>query len=286
MNEEIDVLQNQDTEIVADAEAGDLNDQDFESDADEISDGGDTDEEFHLEEIEYEGKQYKLPPELKSALLRQSDYTKKTQEIAEQRRAIESQRQEIENHVKLQQATFQEATKVAAMDEQIAQFNQVDWANLSQQDPVKAQELFFQFSQLKDQRNAAVTQINAKMQQKAFEDQQSFAKRLEESEAVLRREIPNWSPAVEKQLYDTGVQMGFSDHELKMIAAEPRIVKLIYAQHRLNQLEKRSDQVKPPSIKPVTNIQSKSSVGKKDLSEMSQAEFEKRRREIIKARRN
>ena len=286
MNEEIDVLQNQDTEIVADAEAGDLNDQDFESDADEISDGGDTDEEFHLEEIEYEGKQYKLPPELKSALLRQSDYTKKTQEIAEQRRAIESQRQEIENHVKLQQATFQEATKVAAMDEQIAQFNQVDWANLSQQDPVKAQELFFQFSQLKDQRNAAVTQINAKMQKKAFEDQQSFAKRLEESEAVLRREIPNWSPAVEKQLYDTGVQMGFSDHELKMIAAEPRIVKLIYAQHRLNQLEKRSDQVKPPSIKPVTNIQSKSSVGKKDLSEMSQAEFEKRRREIIKARRN
>lgn len=285
MNEETEFLQNQDAEIVTDAEAGDLNDQDFESDADEISDGGDTDEEFHLEEIEYEGKQYKLPPELKSALLRQSDYTKKTQEVAEQRRAIEAQRQEIENHVKLQQATFQEAAKVAAMDEQIAQFNQVDWTTLNQQDPVKAQELFFQFSQLKDQRNAAATQINAKMQQKAFEDQQLFAKKLEESEAVLQREIPNWSPAVEKQLYDTGVQMGFSDHELRMIAAEPRIVKLIYAQHRLNQLEKQSNQAKP-SIKPVTNIQSKSSAGKKDLSEMSQDEFEKRRREIIKARRN
>ena len=285
MSEETEVLQNQEAEIVTDAEASDLNDQGFDGDTNEISDADDISEESLLEEIEYEGKQYKLPPELKSALLRQSDYTKKTQEVAEQRRAIEHQRQEIENHVKLQQATFQEAAKVAAMDEQIAQFNQVDWTTLSQQDPVKAQELFFQFSQLKDQRNAAATQINAKMQQKAFEDQQLFAKKLEESEAVLQREIPNWSPAVEKQLYDTGVQMGFSDHELRMIAAEPRIVKLIYAQHRLNQLEKQSNQTKP-SIKPVTNIQSKSSVGKKDLSEMSQAEFEKRRREIIKARRN
>jgi hypothetical protein len=171
------------------------------------------------------------------------------------------------------------------MDEQIEQFNRLDWANLSQQDPIKAQELFFQFSQLKDQRNAAATQINAKMQQKAIEDQQGFAKRLEDSEAVLRRDIPNWSPVVEKQLYDTGVKNGFSDQELRMIAAEPRIVKLIYAQMKLDQLEKQSNGPKP-AIKPVTNIKPKGQAGKKELSEMSQSEFEKRRREVIKARRN
>ena len=251
-------------------------DQEEQAEADE--------QEPEYEDYELDGKVYKVPAEVKPYLLRQADYTKKTQEVAEQRRVLESQRQEIEKHVQLQQATFQEAAKVAAMDEQIAQFNQVDWANLSQQDPVKAQELFFQFSQLKDQRNAAAAQINAKMQQKAFEDQQSFAKKLEESEAILQRDIPNWSPAVEKQLYDTGVNMGFSDQELRMIAAEPRIVKLIYAQHRLNQLEKQSNLAKS-GIKPVTVIKPKGQAGKKDLADMSQAEFEKRRREIIKARR-
>ena len=248
----------------------------------EQAEGGEQEAEF--EEYELDGKVYKVPAEVKPYLLRQADYTKKTQEVAEQRRILESQRQEIEKHVQLQQATFQEAAKVAAMDEQIAQFNQVDWANLSQQDPVKAQELMFQFIQLKDQRNAVAAQINAKMQQKAFEDQQSFAKKLEESEAILQRDIPNWSPAVEKQLYDTGVNMGFSDQELRMIAAEPRIVKLIYAQHRLNQLEKQSNIAKP-GIKPVTVIKSKGQAGRKDLADMNQAEFEKRRREIIKARR-
>ena len=248
----------------------------------EQAEGGEQEAEF--EEYELDGKVYKVPAEVKPYLLRQADYTKKTQEVAEQRRILESQRQEIEKHVQLQQATFQEAAKVAAMDEQIAQFNQVDWANLNQQDPVKAQELMFQFIQLKDQRNAVAAQINAKMQQKAFEDQQSFAKKLEESEAILQRDIPNWSPAVEKQLYDTGVNMGFSDQELRMIAAEPRIVKLIYAQHRLNQLEKQSNVAKP-GIKPVTVIKSKGQAGRKDLADMNQAEFEKRRREIIKARR-
>lgn len=271
-------------EVVIEDEGIDSGSEDIEDNEyqEEQAEGGEQEAEF--EEYELDGKVYKVPAEVKPYLLRQADYTKKTQEVAEQRRILESQRQEIEKHVQLQQATFQEAAKVAAMDEQIAQFNQLDWANLSQQDPVKAQELFFQFSQLKDQRNAAATQINAKMQQKALEEQQSYAKRLEDSEAVLRREIPNWSPAVEKQLYDTGVELGFSDQELKMIAAEPRIVKLIYAQMKLNQIG-RKDSAKP-QVKPVTTIKPKGSIGKKDPSEMSDAEFEKWRRNTIKARRN
>ena len=38
-----------------------------------------------FEEVEYEGKRYALPKELKDAILRQSDYTRKTQELAQQR---------------------------------------------------------------------------------------------------------------------------------------------------------------------------------------------------------
>ncbi|KPF66114.1 hypothetical protein IP84_17015 [beta proteobacterium AAP99] len=52
-------------------------------------------QEPSLEDVEYEGKSYKLPPELKNALLRQADYTRKTQEVAQERSILQGQRQEV-----------------------------------------------------------------------------------------------------------------------------------------------------------------------------------------------
>ena len=40
------------------------------------------------EEVEYEGKTYKVPKELKGALMKNADYTQKTQEVAEQRKSV------------------------------------------------------------------------------------------------------------------------------------------------------------------------------------------------------
>jgi len=51
-------------------------------------------EKATLETVEYEGKTYQLPPELKSALLRQQDYTRKTQEVATIRKQVEADQQQ------------------------------------------------------------------------------------------------------------------------------------------------------------------------------------------------
>lgn len=45
-----------------------------------------------LEEFDIDGTKYKLPAAVKPHLLRQQDYTRKTQELAEQRRAVEQER--------------------------------------------------------------------------------------------------------------------------------------------------------------------------------------------------
>jgi hypothetical protein len=56
--------------------------------APEDEDGAD-DADDSLEEIEHEGKKHKVPKELKDAFLRHSDYTRKTQEVAEQRKQVD-----------------------------------------------------------------------------------------------------------------------------------------------------------------------------------------------------
>jgi hypothetical protein len=58
-----------------------------------------------FEEVEYEGELYQVPPKLKEAIIRQSDYTKKTQEVAETRKLIEHQQSQL--RVAQQQAAFE-----------------------------------------------------------------------------------------------------------------------------------------------------------------------------------
>src|SRR5437868_9942337 len=74
--------------ILPDAQEVDPQAVDNESDA-----AGEEPEES--DEIEHEGRKYQVPKALKPLLLMQADYTRKTQEVAEQRRAVQAERQAL-----------------------------------------------------------------------------------------------------------------------------------------------------------------------------------------------
>lgn len=92
-------------------------------------------------EVVYDGKSYQLQSELKDALLRQADYTRKTQEVAQTRKALEAARAEHHQHVANTRAHMQDAARIVALNDQLAQFAQVDWRALQAQDPSR-QRLF------------------------------------------------------------------------------------------------------------------------------------------------
>ena len=87
----------------------------------------------------------------------QKDYTVKTQSLAEQRKTFEAQSQFQQQHI-------QEFAKVVALNDSIAEFEMIDWNALSQEDPVKAQQLFFHKSSLESQRNQLAQTISQKNQ--------------------------------------------------------------------------------------------------------------------------
>ena len=99
------------------------------------------------EEIDYEGEKYRVPPKLKDAFLRMADYTQKTQEVAETRKAIEGERAAFEQERNLaaqsyqrQQANLQAYASLSALDGKLEQFGSVNWQQWSDQDPVEAQK--------------------------------------------------------------------------------------------------------------------------------------------------
>ena len=131
-------------------------------------------------EVDYNGKSYCLPPELKDALLRQADYTRKTQELAEGRRALEAARVEHHQQVVRTRGHIQDAARIVALNDQLAQLSQVNWQALQAQNPARAQALYQQFEQLKDLRRRAARAWTQREQDHISHSQRATARRAQE----------------------------------------------------------------------------------------------------------
>lgn len=253
-----------------------LEDAELESEESDIeSEESDADQEDDSEEVDFRGSKYRLPKDAAHGVREiQKDYTQKTMALAEQRKAFEAQ-------AKFQQENWQESARVAALDERLAEFNQVDWNRLSDDDPVLWQKLFAQRSVLEGQRNQLVAQVAQKQQQMHLQQQQEFAQQIEASETVLKREIKEWSPQLESNLQQFAVdKFGFGMEEVKASKANPQLYKLLHLAYVGEQLlKKQAAKPRPQVTKPVTVLKSGKGSAKVDPSKMSFAEYQKWRRQ-------
>lgn len=240
------------------------------------------------EEIEHDGEKFRVPKKLKDAFLRQSDYTRKTQDIAAQRQAIEQQAQQVRQQAAMQHQHIQEIAEAVSIDRQLEQLRAIDWNALTTSDPVEAMRLDRQMRELTEQRGQIVNGITQRQQQQAMEAQQTAARQLQEAAAQVALEIPNWGPEIQKTLSEYGATQGYQQQELASVA-DPRAVKLLHKAYLYDQMvakQAKESKVKPESQeKPVTKIAASKSNTVKDPSKMTDTEFNEWRRKQI-ARRN
>ena len=231
---------NQEEEEV-DAEQLEADGEEEEEDSTDGSEGEEDSEEDSEEQpiqslkLKVNGEEIEKPLEEVIALAQQGfDYTKKTQELSEQRKgleeyaqAVQAQEQAFQQQVQLNQALIGDVAQLTAIDQQLAAYADVNWQQLSDNDFVEAQKLFFTYNQLQTQRANLAQQFEAKQNQLMQTHQQSLAKRVQEGQAVLAKEIPNWSRETSQAIISTGKDYGFSDNELSAIV-DPRHVKVLH----------------------------------------------------------
>lgn len=217
-------------------------------------------EEPRILKLKHDGQEIEKTEEEVLALAQQGfDYTKKTQQLADERRQIESQAQAIkaqehtfQQQVQLQTALIQDIAKITAIDEQLNQYQQLDWNSLSNNDPVEAQKLFFSYSQLQTQRGQMVNQLETKHREISNHQQQAFQQTLAENQAIVERDIPNWAE-VKPKIRQTGKDAyGFTDQELSSIV-DARQLKVLHDAMKWRELQasKPSVQNKVSQAKPV-----------------------------------
>lgn len=185
--------------------------------------------------LKVNGEEITKPKDEVIALAQQGvDYTQKTQALAEQRKAIEeqaqalqAQEQAIQEQALLQEALIDDVAQLKAIDRQLEAYSQINWQQLSDQDFVEAQKLFFTYNQLQTQRNEVAQTLQAKAAQVQQLRAQQTYESLEKGRAKLAQEIPNWSPQVAQQLRATGLEYGLTEAQVDNIN-DPIAVKILY----------------------------------------------------------
>lgn len=174
--------------------------------------------EDDLEEVEHDGKKYRIPKAVKPALMFQSDYTKKTQALAEQRKAFDE-------HEKAVQAERQYyANQLAQLTQHLAQAIQQgpteeQLVELSKKDPIA----YIQARAERDTRLAQLQQAQQQEQQIRQKQEADYKRQqadyITKERTTLLDKVPDWKDeSVQKREFEEmsayAQSVGYTPEEL------------------------------------------------------------------------
>lgn len=178
-------------------------------------------------EVEFEGKTYKVPNELKTAIIHQADYTRKTQEVAEQRKANAERTQFLEQQERILAQSFDKAVEFRDVQNRLSQFEKIDWQALVDQDPVQATKLNIAYQQTQreaQEKYGEWQQARTQTQQLSDENRQQV---LVEAQKELKARLPDFNATTAEKIKTAARDYGITDAEINALI-DPRFVHILH----------------------------------------------------------
>lgn len=180
--------------------------------------------------------------QLRNERMMQSDYQRKTQELAQQRNQVQEQlRQQVEQ-VRAQALQELQIYEDAMLQAVAPQLQGIDWNRLSQEDPAQWAHL----RQIRDNVQQSLQAIRYQRhqieQQQQAEQQQRVAQALQQANQTLSTELPGWGPELQRSLAKTAQAYGFADQELANVV-DPRVIKVLHDAHKWRELQTQKPEV-------------------------------------------
>lgn len=183
---------------------------------------------------------------------RQADYQRKTQALAEERKTLESVRQQTE----AERAYYaQTVSQLRSQLEAIAP-QEPDWETLHKEDPLNFPIIEKQWRDYKANLQA-VQQEEARLKALAYQEEQSRLKLIvDEGRKYIVDQMPEWKDEAKwnnarGQLREYGKKIGYTDEELAM-AYDPRAILVLEKARRYDALQNNSPKpIQKASPKPL-----------------------------------
>ena len=234
----------------------------------ETEDTGEEETEEVAEESNYtikvDGEEYEVNlEELKAGYQRQSDYTRKSQALAEGRKeneAIQSER------IRLEQERQMYANGLQMLKEQqsakLQEFKGVDWENLKEEDPYAYMLKKDEYRDAQDKARNAAQQQQIVQQQQKQQEAQSRATFVQDQYSQLVNALPEWDnkeSTVKEDIRKFAISSGYAPEEVDQLA-DHRSVLILKKAMEFDKLTKKVAP-KKKAIKKVPKVQ-KSGRGK------------------------
>ena len=199
--------------------------------------------------------------ELLKGYSRTADYTKKTQEVAEARKMVESERQKIEEASRLRD---QYAERLGVIEQMLTQTEKAeDLSALKETDPIGYAVRVAEQAEREKQLTAVRAERQRLAQQQQAEQSERLKAHLAGEAAKLRDAIPEISDevkgeVVKREIREFAKSIGFSDQELAQVY-DSRAVLTLYKAMQYDKLQKGKSQVTkkvnaaPKMLKPGTS---------------------------------
>lgn len=207
--------------------------EDEDIEGDESADDQAEDEDDGLEEIEFEGVKARVPPAIKAGVLRQADYTQKTQALAADRQALETAKQAVVRDVEARMALVADHAKMQTLEEPLAEYeklSQADWELIKERNPDEYREHRDHFRDLKFERDRIAGDIKTKVEQRSQEEQRQRATALQENVAKLPGLIPGWNAELATKIEQFAItELGYTpDEVMGALADGPNRIRTLH----------------------------------------------------------
>ena len=257
----------------------DVLEEEAEEESEEESEEEELDEDESEEEpdvyaVKVDGEELEVSlDELVKGYSRQSDYTRKTQELASQREQMTQLQQQWANEISQAQAERQQYIEALGQVVQqsmvgLEQYANVDWESLREEDPIAFVTKKEEFRDAQER----VRQAQAQQGAEAEKQKQEFAKikqmALQEEHKKLIAAVPEWNEPekrneLAKELSSYALSQGFKQEELKELIDHRSLIVLMKAQ-KYDALQKSDVKAKKLKNKPKVVRSGKGSTKKSD----------------------
>ena len=239
-NEQPTSTDEQDAKAQPDAPADEPNPDDLELEEADNSPAEGTEE---LVTVKVDGQDTQVTlDELKNGYSRQSDYSKKTKALADERRGLDTERDKVTTELEaVKKERDDYAVKLKSFIKSDKQ-EDIDWDKVYEQDPIEYVRLKAEADRKKEIRQQAETELKSIQQKQDEEQKKKYADYVTTQSNMLSEKVPEFADPVKKGKIQANVknylnEIGFSDQELSMLT-DHRTVMVAIEGMKYNQLKK------------------------------------------------
>ena len=185
-------------------------------------------------EVEIDGEMYVVPTKISDKFIKQADYTRKTQEVAEMRRALSAEREASNIEKAFTNSIAADNKQMDLIDSQIEQYKKIDWGQI--EDTGQLVKLREQFNQLKDARAELKGSIDAKRADFDEKVKNATLEAIQAGNKAVEQKLKKWGDSEKQGLFAYGLNEGYTRNELDRLM-DPRLIVTMWKAKQWDELQ-------------------------------------------------